>query len=525
MMSFRVHLLIGLDRLVGLGLAALLVSTALLFGGSAWWSRLPIAALAVVVVVGWAARTTLTGTWPILRSPLTGLAVLALGLGLVQILPLPTGLVRRVSPGAVAANTIGVLPEVAQADDPAVVLPAPFLARVPLSLDRPATLRWVAGGMACLALFWVASHFCDRLSHARVIWGSVVAAFFVNAVLGVVQVAHLSDGLYGFITPGAAIWAPSQADDIAAPGATIVRPVAATAPRPGDPPHRVGVGVPRAVPRFQFGTMLGGPGGFLALASLALPLALGLALQLMAPRGGRTSLSARLRAEGVGSQLVVLLSMVMVGSVLVGVVAGPRLTIPFALAVLVVGLPGTWSAGLRWIGLAATLATLAALGSGVALGRMLPEGQPDQPAPLVAEVDPGQIWKHAARLARDFPVVGTGLGSYPSVEPYRKRDDRAATTAGSSLAQWAVESGGIGVGLLGLGLLWCLVRLPGSIGRVGTADRPLAFGLVGSLGGFALFSTIHWTVELPAIALAASAVAGTANRWLAGGTDLFVDQG
>ncbi len=80
-----------------------------------------------------------------------------------------------------------------------------------------------------------------------------------------------------------------------------------------------------------------------------------------------------------------------------------------------------------------------------------------------------------------------------------------------------------GLVLVALGALWCLWRLPGALKRVGTADRALAFGLLGAVVGFGLFSVLHWTIELAAVALAASAVAGTCNRWLAGGTDLFVE--
>ena len=61
--------------------------------------------------------------------------------------------------------------------------------------------------------------------------------------------------------------------------------------------------------------------------------------------------------------------------------------------------------------------------------------------------------------------------------------------------------------------------------RVGTADRSLVFGLIGAAAGFSLFSAVHWTVELSAVAVAASAWGGTWNRWLAGGTDLFVERG
>jgi hypothetical protein len=94
----------------------------------------------------------------------------------------------------------------------------------------------------------------------------------------------------------------------------------------------------------------------------------------------------------------------------------------------------------------------------------------------------------------------------------------------SSLLQWGVESGSIGLALLGAMVVWSLWRLRGAVLRVGTADRTLAFGLIGAALGFGLWSAVHWAVELPAVAISASALGGTWNRWLAGGTDLFVDR-
>ena len=76
-----------------------------------------------------------------------------------------------------------------------------------------------------------------------------------------------------------------------------------------------------------------------------------------------------------------------------------------------------------------------------------------------------------------------------------------------------------------IGGAWCLYRLPGAMRRVGTADRSLAYGLIGAASGFSLYAAAHWSVELPAVAVAASALGGTWNRWLAGGTDLFVERG
>ena len=95
----------------------------------------------------------------------------------------------------------------------------------------------------------------------------------------------------------------------------------------------------------------------------------------------------------------------------------------------------------------------------------------------------------------------------------------------SSLLQWGVETGAAGCLILALGVLWCLRRIPTGLGRVGAVDRSLAHGLIGAALGFSLLAVVHWTVELPAVAISASALGGTWNRWLAGGTDLFVERG
>ncbi len=515
MLTLRLKLRNGIDRTLGLALVALLLGTAMAFGGSVWWGRTVAVALAAAVVLGWLARVALAGPWRMLKSPIVPLGALALGLGFAQLVPMPAAVVGRISGRSLAANAAGMIPEKALGDDPSATLPETSGLRSPLSVDRPATLRWLVGATACLALAWVASHYCDRLGHARVIWGSVVAAFFVNVVLGSVQVSSGMGGLYGFMAPGAGpAWAPTLDDALSGPTTTVLRRVGEVRP------DRPALAAARPGRPFLIGTLMGGPGAFLALGSLAIPLALGLATQAMAPRGTRVGLVARLRDSGQGSQVVLMLGLLVAGLVLVGLIAGPWASAPFAVGLAIVGVPGAWSAGCRKAALATTALLLAALAGGVALeghvGGGLPRPDRDGARRLRAE---------SLAILRDFPIVGTGLGTFPTVHPYYKGGDAASATAGSSVLQWAVESGAVGVALLATAGLWCLVRLPGAIRAVGTADRPLAAGLLGSLVCFGLFSAIHWTVELPAVALAASAVAGTANRWLAGGTDLFVEQG
>jgi hypothetical protein len=520
-LTLRIKLLNGLDRVLAVTLAALLLGTSLAFGGGVWWSRLFVTGLTLAIVLAWLGRAALAGPWRMLKSPATPLCGLAMGLGLVQLLPLPAGIVARVSPRSVTAYSVAMIPEKGLLDDPSVELPPPFLARSPISIDRSSTLRWLVNAMAYLGVFVVASHYSDRFRKAQVIWGSVIAAFFVNAVLGLVQVSSLSSGLYGMYQPGSSpIWGPTLDDAMNAPSVTVLRPL--VEPKP---PRPMVIGS-KLEKTFLFGSLMGGPGAFLALGSLALPLSFGLMLHLMAPRGLRDGLIARLRESGQGSLILLMLGLILCSCVLIGVLAGLVPSLTFGLGLAIVGVPGTWSSGIRKTGIAITFLVLGALASGVWIGDSAIREAGGRPSfPRIDWESAKATWAESLPILRDFPLVGTGLGTFATIHPYYKTRDGSTNTAMSSLLEWAVESGAVGIGLVLTAGLWCLIRLPKAIGRVGTADRALPFGLLGSLVAFVLFSAIHWTVDLSAIALGASAVAGTANRWLAGGTDLFVDRG
>jgi O-antigen ligase len=212
-------------------------------------------------------------------------------------------------------------------------------------------------------------------------------------------------------------------------------------------------------------------------------------------------------------------------SVLVGVLAGAWLSAPFAIALMLVGIPSARPSGLRWVAVGLSSGAAAALIGGVVLGDFLVRGAGGaQAASAVDLATARRVWADAWLIARDFPILGTGLGSFSSVYPFYKSLDASHTTALSSLMQWVVESGFAGLALLTIGVIWCLFRLPGAVRRVGSGDRALAFGLIGAMVGFTLYAVIHWSVELAAVALAASALCGTWDRWLAGATDLFVER-
>jgi hypothetical protein len=388
------------------------------------------------------------------------------------------------------------------------------------TVDRPATLRWLVGAAGCLAVFGVAAQFADRLGHLLIIWGSVVAAFFLNTAIGLVQLIGGRSGLFGFLVPGEApAWAPSLDDLLRTPNASVLRLADATS----------GAGAPWALPRpdrpFFIGSLMGGPGAIWPWRRWGCPWPWRSSCSSWPPGGCRDGLFIRLRHSGQSGLVALLVVLSVLGAGLAGFLAGAVLSVPLALGLLLTGLPAARPSGLRWAAVGLTVAPLMALSGGVALGDVL--GRPagaGGPATRAAWEETRGVWADSARIARDFPVLGSGLGSFAAIYPEYKTRDAASTTARSSLLQWGVEAGAAGLALLGLAALWSLIRLPGAVRRVGSADRALAWGLLGAAVGFALFSTLHWSVELPAVALAASAVAGTWDRWLAGGTDLFVER-
>jgi hypothetical protein len=516
---------VAADRVLAFAVVGLVGGSVLCFGGAVWWFRPAAAVLTFVLAAAALVQLLYQGRMPVLKSPLTLLGFLAIGLAALQLFPLPAGLARRLSPVAQQIYSYGVIPDLVRADLPTIELPEPAQVRSPATLDRAATLRWLVGALICLGVFWSVSHYADRLGRVYLVWGSLVGAFLFNAALGMVQIAGHAEGLYGFVHPGrAALWAPSASDLLESPSATVLRPLLDPAAS-ADPSRATDLPVVR-IPEepFCFGTMVPSSGAFLAFGSLALPLSLAIVIHLLAPRGSRETLASRLGQKGQGSLIVLMVIMLVSSALLVGLVAGPWFSLPFFVGLAAVGLPS--AAGWRWPRLGLTALLAASLGLGAGLSAIWPGfvgGTPPIAPPSWQSAR--LVWNETAPILRNFPLVGTGMGSFESVYPYLKAQDAASATASSSFLQCAVESGAIGLGLLAAAGLWSLCRLPACLRRVGTADRTLAYGLIGAALGFTLWSVVHWAVELPAVAISASALGGTWNRWLAGGTDLFVERG
>jgi hypothetical protein len=527
-LNLRPRVLLATDRVQTIAVVTLIFGSVACFGGAIWWFRPAVAVLVFLLVGAKLTQFVLIGRVPVFQSPLFLLWLMALLVAMLQLVPLPPSLASRLSPGAHEIYSYGNLPALARIDLPSVHLDLPLAMRSPATLDRAATLRWLVGAALGMGIFWAVGHFADRLGRLYLIWGCIVAAFVLNAGLGLVQIVGQTQGMYGFLQPGnAPIWAPSEADMLESPGTAVLR-------RLGPSPNAIGpVSSDSAafervalVPErpLLFGTMMGGTGGFLALGSLALPLALAIVLHVISPRGSRESLSYRLKHTGQGGLAALLVVMLVASSCLVGLMAGPWLILPYAVGLAAVGLPR--AAGSRFMSIGLTCVLLASLGLGASLAGLWPlvTGGRLSVAPVPRDFS-HSLWIACMAIFRDFPLLGTGLGSFGAIYPYVKTQDASSTTALSSVLQCAVESGAVGLGLLALATLWFVCRLPASLKCVGAAERTLAYGLIGAVLSFGLWSVVHWTIELPAVAIAATALLGTCNRWLAGGTDLFVERG
>lgn len=502
-MNGRHRLILRLDTLVSALLASIICGSIVAFAGQVWWFPPLLATAAVCVALAWVLRSAIAGRFVALRSPIAALGLVVVALGLVQIFPLPTRL---------AAHLSG-------RDDGVHEGEAPLAGSQVISLDRPATFRWAAAALACVVVMVVASHHVDRASRLRLIWGSVIAGFGVGTFSGLLQVAGQSPAVYGVISPEyAPWWGPSMNDRLAGPNVARWREVS-----PGGRAESSFL-VPRLEPTFAVGPHVGGPGGQLALACLALPLALGMIAHAVAPRGSREPLLVRVRQDDSGAWLGLAIPVYVAGSILHGYLGGSLLAIPVALGLTIVAAGSCWRTGnTRGVVLLA-LVGMCSLALGVAIGSWL--GRP-MGAPWVAvgrhREQLLELWKGAWRTGRDSPWFGVGLGAFGAVVPQIKRFDAASETAASALFQWWAETGLAGVFVLAAGLCWVVWNLRGAWDRVGQADRSLSAGMIGSLSAFAVFSLVHWSIQGLAISLSAAAVLGTANRWLAGGTDLFLE--
>src|SRR4051794_10188884 len=110
-MSLRPRFLAIADKALAVQIVLVVSGTALAFGGAVWWMKPALAALVVLMLATWVARSMLRRRWVLLKSPLAFLGLAALGLALFQLTPLPGRLASVVSPRARTVHALGALPD------------------------------------------------------------------------------------------------------------------------------------------------------------------------------------------------------------------------------------------------------------------------------------------------------------------------------------------------------------------------------------------------------------------------------
>lgn len=481
------------------------------------WRPKPLLPILALCALGIAWTRELGKDTPcLLKSPLGALALAAFGLGVFQLVPLPSTVMKALAPKTREVQSLGFSPQLARSDDPSFVPGADSAARVPITWDRSATLRRLGSAWACLALFVAVSRYADRLRHTVIALCAVIAPFFILTAPAIVEVLSDSPKRNS-----------AQNESRVASIVDIGRyPTRYVLERKTDAVGSNGPGywVPAVEPRKPFAGIPDGPGQYLALGSIALPAALGLLLHLVAAKGGRLRLWERLDDTRMTSRAAMLFFLALAGALIVGLFAPTWLLAPFCIGALLVCIPPSRAAGSPALAGGLTVLFAIAIGAGAAI-RWSVATTPDSLFELAAEepVASAQAWKSAAGIISAHPFAGVGIGAIATAIPYYKTTPISSTHAQSTILGWVAETGVAGIVLLVCACAWSVAAVRPAIKRVGAADRHLAFAIAGAGLCALAFATVHWSFESTPPALAFAALAGLWHRWSSGASDLFAD--
>ena len=187
------RILLATDRVLAALVVALVLGSALCFGGAVWWFRPAFAAARLPARSDHARPALARRPDARLEEPADPAGASRAGARAAcsssRCPPRSRAGFRRPRTRSIRS---GVIPAWRGPIFPSVELDEPAQVRSPATLDRAATLRWLVGAVACLGIFWAVSHFADRLKRLYLVWGCVVAAFLLNAAFGLVQIGGRS---------------------------------------------------------------------------------------------------------------------------------------------------------------------------------------------------------------------------------------------------------------------------------------------------------------------------------------------
>ncbi len=434
--------------LIRCGIMFLLGFATLAFGGVTLWAGTGIILGALALVLLWLVRATCLGQLEWRPSPIDLPLALILGLFLLQLLlgyPIrlnQSDLGRRLLEAA-GANPGGL----------------PFL---PGTLDYHATRSALLFFLAYASCFYLVLHFMDRREHLTRLLLFVVAMAGATGIYGLLEYLSGNHGVLG-LRPG---------------GGNRVR-----------------------------GTFIG-PDHFATLLAMALFVGLGMLMGLGRRRRRRRSrreLSHSEDGEDGESQLslargsgapqerlfqhVLLMFVVgLVGTALIFTMSRGALLSVLLAGSVTAGMLGVHeSLGRRRLLAVAALLVVGGFALWIGLGPVLDR---------FGEVSVGwservTLYRQAVAIVRDFPILGTGFGTFGSVFPRYQappfRLDTHFSHAHNDLLQLVTEGGVVALGILGLGL-WSLFREVAAVRILGLARpaRPWPWRVVRVAGSAAV---------------------------------------
>jgi len=453
-----------IDRLLEIGVGAVVVLAPLPFGSVAATGRLAfeLAAFALLLVWGFAAWT---GPFALPPKRVLGLLGGLLLLGSLQTLPLPDAVIRAVSPQTVAVRE-STLPDRAALDAETALLgvaPASLDAEPTLSVEPGATSSALRTGAALCALLVVASHVAATRGLRHLCLLLLISAAF-QALYGLIVLASGYDR----------IWNVTKKAYLDSATGTFVN-------------------------RNHFADYL----------AMALPCGAALWVAgLQRATTGNQGWFVRTFSSAGSRNLMGLLALLigMAGLLVSFSRAGIALGVAAVAATLWLGTrsrPPTMRLLIVVLVLAIALIPLAQLGADALWNRF-----EDSAENFSAPGSRGTVWLDTLELARAFPVFGSGFGTFAAVYPrYRSPEVRHFFAhAHNDPLQFAAEGGAIGALLL-LALLALLGRrLFAAIrGEFGTLGIGVGVGLSATL----LHALIDFNFHLPANAALAAVLAGS----------------
>lgn len=500
-------------------LAFVIAGGGILFGGSAWWFR-PVAIACIgltsaagLVRLGWR-RDRL-----FLASPLLFLGASALGWSLVQCVPLPVAVVSRIAPASSAAFVEDRSPS----SDPTLRTAEPTApsrtSRIPISLDRSATVRRSVWTFLGLCVFWFFGRWTDRSQKLLAIAGLVIGLGAVHSAVLTLQMLDGSTGLFGLFEPDRRFYiGPGWVDIGSSPHRSMLEKLDGVADSGGV------WSVPRASVSDLIGIMPGGFVSYACLQSVALPMTFGCLCFLGQRRGSRFSFTERLADRGVTTLWCVMTVAGILGTILIGMAVPLLLAAPIACGIVVCSAFALRSDLERWVPLSLTILFFGAYALGSQVFSEFSES---------AESGFGWFWRDPAAfdgfLKENLAVwrsagwTGVGFGAYSMLAPYVKSTEGLSSDATSSAVRLVIELGGVALVLAITALAWIGFRTFRGFRHVGVEHRCLLGMTLGSGTAVVLGYLLLPGWDLPILALIAASVMGVNDRVLCQASDLFME--